>query len=140
MSVVDTNVIVHSTAPTSPEHSRARAALVRLGSQGPVATTRQILREYLAATTRPQSWARAFTLAEATADTEEFARRFDILEDGPLVWNELMALSRRFAFGGKQVHDANIMATMLAHGETRLLTFNAADFRRFEPLIEVVVP
>jgi hypothetical protein len=28
---------------------------------------------------------------------------------------------------------------MLAHGETRLLTFNEADFRRFSSLIEIVV-
>ena len=51
-----------------------------------------------------------------------------------------MRLTRSFAFGGTQVHDANIVATMLAHGETRLLTFNEADFRRFGSLIEVVVP
>ncbi len=51
-----------------------------------------------------------------------------------------MTLSRRFSFGGKQVHDANIVATMLAHGETRLLTFNGADFRRFSSVIEVVAP
>ncbi len=38
------------------------------------------------------------------------------------------------------MHDANIVATMLAHGETRLLTFNGADFRRFASLIEVVAP
>jgi len=42
--------------------------------------------------------------------------------------------------GGKQVHDATIVATMRAHGATRRLTFNAADFRRFAPLIEVVAP
>ena len=140
MSVVDTNVLVHSTAPTSPHHARARAALARLTSQEPVAVTRQVLREYLAATTRPQSWSQAYTLAEATAETAEVARRFAVLDDGPLVWNELMTLTRRFAFGGKQVHDANIVATMLAHGETRLLTFNDTDFRRFDSLIEVVVP
>jgi hypothetical protein len=29
---------------------------------------------------------------------------------------------------------------MLAHGESRLLTFNDADFRRFDVLIEVVAP
>jgi hypothetical protein len=29
---------------------------------------------------------------------------------------------------------------MLAHGERRLLTFNAADFLRFTALIEVVTP
>ena len=33
---------------------------------------------------------------------------------------------------GKKVHDANIVATMLAHGIRHLLTFNVADFRRFE--------
>ncbi len=42
--------------------------------------------------------------------------------------------------GGKQVHDANIAATMLAHGITRLLTFNVADFQRFAGLIELIAP
>jgi len=140
VSVVDTNVLVQSTASAAPEHARARMAVARLRAQGPVAVTRQILREYLAATTRPQSWSRALSLAEATADTDTFIRRFAVLEDGQAVWDELMGLTRSFSFGGKQVHDANIVATMLAHGETRLLTFNAADFRRFVPLIEVVAP
>jgi predicted nucleic acid-binding protein len=140
VSVVDTNVLIHSTASASPHHLRARAALAQFRAQGSVAVTRQVLREYLAATTRPQSWSRALTLAEATADTDSFIRRFAVLEDGPAVWGELMTLTRSFAFGGKQVHDANIVATMLAHGETRLLTFNDADFRRFGSLIDVVVP
>ena len=33
------------------------------------------------------------------------------------------------------LNDANIVATMLAHGIRHLLTFNVADFRRFEPMI-----
>jgi predicted nucleic acid-binding protein len=49
-------------------------------------------------------------------------------------------LCRRYSFGGRQVHDANVVATILAHGELRLLTFNEADFRRFAGLIEVVTP
>ena len=140
MSVVDTNVLVQSSVTTAPDHARARAAIARLRAQGPVAVTRQILREFLSATTRPQPWAKAATLAEATRNTDGFLRRFAVLEDGQPVWDELMGLTRSFSFGGKQVHDANIVATMLAHGETRLLTFNAADFRRFVPLIEVVAP
>jgi len=140
VSVVDTNVLVQSSVTTAPDHARARAAIARLRAQGPVAVTRQILREFLSATTRPQPWAKAATLAEATRNTDGFLRRFTVLEDGQAVWDELMGLTRSFSFGGKQVHDANIVATMLAHGETRLLTFNAADFRRFVPLIEVVVP
>lgn len=91
-------------------------------------------------TTRPQSWSHALTLEEAVADINGFLRRFTVLEDGQAVWDELMRLANSFAFGGKQVHDANIVATMLAHGETRLLTFNMADFRRFGSLIQVVAP
>jgi len=124
VSVVDTNVLVYSSATGSPHHARARAAIAQLASEGPVAVTRQILREYLAATTRVQSWSRAFTLAEAVADTEEFARRFVVLEDGLLVWEKLSALTRQFAFGGKQV---------------RLLTFNVTDFQRFDSVIELVM-
>jgi hypothetical protein len=44
------------------------------------------------------------------------------------------------ALAGRQVHDANIVATMLAHGEDRLLTMNRGDLRRFEPQIEIVEP
>ena len=51
-----------------------------------------------------------------------------------------MELCRRFTFGGRQVHDANIVATMLAHSERRLLTFNAVDFQRFAEMIEIAVP
>jgi hypothetical protein len=51
-----------------------------------------------------------------------------------------MELSRRCSFGGRQVHDANVVATMPVHGERRLPTFNKADFRRFTVLIEVVIP
>ena len=49
-----------------------------------------------------------------------------------------MTLCRDVEVGGRQVHDANIVAPMLAHGERRLLTFNGADFRRYEQRIELV--
>ena len=50
----------------------------------------------------------------------------------------LAALCREIPVGGKQVHDANIVATMLAHGERRLLTFNIRDFRRYTGHIELM--
>ena len=53
---------------------------------------------------------------------------------------QLLDLVRSVPMGGKQVHDANIVATMLAHGVGRLLTLNAADFRRFADRIELIVP
>ena len=140
MSFVDTNVLVYTTAHSAPFRNRARAALARLAAGEPLSVSRQILRVYIAVMTRPQTWGKALTVAEATADAAAFVRRFTVLEDGPLVWDQLVELSRHYSFGGRQVHDANVVATMLAHGERRLLTFNAADFRRFTALIDVVTP
>ena len=57
---------------------------------------------------------------------------------GPAVTESLIALCREVSVGGRQIHDANIVVTMLAHGERRLLTFNTADFRRYGDRIELV--
>ncbi len=47
----------------------------------------------------------------------------------------------RFGVSGAKVHDARLVALMLVNGVERILTFNAADFRRYEVLgIRAVVP
>ncbi len=40
----------------------------------------------------------------------------------------------------RQMARSAATAATLEYGETRLLTFNAADFTRFNRLIEIVVP
>ena len=138
---VDTNILVYASRQRSPFHARATAGLRRAGSEGgSLWFSRQILREYLAVVTRPQPTEPALSSAAAVADAEGFLARFDVAEDGPRVTRALLQLLAQHPSGGKQVHDANIVATMLTHGITRLLTFNEADFRRFGSLIEVVVP
>ena len=138
MSFIDTNVLVYATAEGAPFQDKARAALVALASNETLSISRQVLREYLAVTTRPQTWGKPLGLPEAMSDAAAFAKRFTMLEDGPAVWNRLAELSRQYAFAGRQVHDANIVATMIAHGERRLLTFNTRDFERFGAAIELV--
>jgi len=44
----------------------------------------------------------------------------------------------QITIGGKQVHDANIVATMLVYGIPQLLTHNPSDFARFSGLISVL--
>ena len=79
-------------------------------------------------------------MPDALVDVARFAKDFDILEDGPAVAAQLVQLCGAVAVAGRQVHDANIVATMLAHGETRLMTANRSDFQRFQPLIEILEP
>ena len=100
--------------------------------------SRQILREYLATVTRPQSWSPPVAMGTALEHIATLYAKFDILEDGPRVTEVLMQLCRGVSFAGRQVHDANIAATMLAHGERRLLTFNRGDFRRYGERIELI--
>ena len=113
--------------------------LVRASAQtDPLRISRQIIREYLAVVTRPQSWAAATPMKEALEDIDWLRETFEILEDGPSVTETLITLCREVPVGDRQIHDANIVATMLAHGERRLLTFNTADFRRYSDRIVLV--
>ena len=140
MSVADTNVLVHVSAVASLAHEQAGDALAKLAAEGPVAVTRQVLRKSVAVTKRPRSWAPAAKAKVAFETANGFAGQFEMLGDGPRVWHELVRLSRHAPFGGKQVNDADIAETTLAHGETQLLTFVGNTPRRFAPLIEIVEP
>ena len=135
---IDTNVLVYSLIPQAPDHHIATAALERAVEDEPASISRQIIREYLAVVTRPQVWSPPLSMADALDNVLWIVNTFQILSDGPAVTNRLMTLCREVPVGGRQIHDANIVATMLAHGERRLLTFNATDFRRYGSRIELL--
>ncbi|MCY4364986.1 MAG: type II toxin-antitoxin system VapC family toxin [Chloroflexi bacterium] len=138
---VDTNVLVYARFVEAPNHQLARGSLENALAEGePVRISRQVFREYLAVVTRPQTWSVPIARNEALGDIERLADSFEVLEDGRTVTDWLLLLCRRIPVGGKQIHDANIVATMLAYGEDRLLTFNEADFRRFQDHIQLVEP
>lgn len=135
----DTNILICSRVMGSPDHLVARAMLQR-AFQGPepVRISRQIIREYLSAITRP-TWAGHISREDALNDVVTLLDRFEILEDGPRVTETLLALCREVVVNSRQIHDANIVATMLAYGERRLLTFNIADFRRYGDRIDLII-
>ena len=135
---IDTNILVQARSRRGPFRQAALVALNRArGSDEPLFISRQIIREYLAVVTRPQSWATPLSIGDALDDAEHLAAMFTILEDGPLVTERFVALCREVPVGGRQIHDANIVATMLAHDERRLLTLNTSHFRRYSDRIEL---
>lgn len=136
---IDANVFVSARNIQAPACAPARAALARaLESGEPMRISRQVMREYLSAVTRPQIWSDPLSMAEALDDVARLSGAFEVLEGGPRVMGMLVGLCRDVAVAGKQVHDANIVATMIAHGERQLLTFNGSDFRRFGDRIELI--
>lgn len=133
---IDTNVLVYATHTTAFEHAAARAALARLEAEGSdMWVSLQVLREYLAAVTRPQATSPALPMGTAIADVRRFRQVFDVAEDRTAVLGRLLALLGAHSGAGRQVHDTNIVATMIERGIYRLLTFNSADFRRFAGII-----
>ena len=135
----DTNVLIRARFEAAPGHELARRRMSK-AAEGHEALriSRQVLREYLAVVTRPQAWSPPVPMDEALEHAMRLEAEFDMLEDGPAVTDALAALCREVPVAGKQVHDANIVATMLAHGERRLLTFDARGFQRYEGRIELV--
>jgi len=136
---VDTNVLIYAHSALAPLHAVAFAALQDLAAAGTeLVISRQTLREYLAGMTRPGLFTGMLPMPTLIADVQIIEAQFRVVEDGPAVTAQLLALLTRVTAGGKQVHDANVVATMLAHGIPNLLTNNVADFARFGAYITVV--
>ena len=138
---MDTNVLVYASRTAAAMHSQATSALHRLEGEGvELCVGRQVLREYLVRVTRPDASTVLLDLSDAAADTRHLAEVYTVLEDGPAATEHLLRLVCQFPTRGKRVHDTSVIATMLAHGVTRLLTFNQSDFVRFGSVIELVAP
>jgi predicted nucleic acid-binding protein len=136
---VDTNILVFATDAASPLQSAAETALEEWRKQGAeLCVSVQVLREYLAVTTRPAPGQTAPPDYPAIlGNMAAFRAAFNVLEGTKPVSEKLGELVQQFAVKGRQVHDANIAATMLTHGLKDLLTHNSADFARFSPLLTV---
>ena len=134
---IDTNVLVFATIPASPLHQAAIAAVHRVAMSGAAAwISRQVLREYLVQLTRPgvlPPASAAIAVTQATA----LCALYRVADETAMVSRELFTVLQSGLAAGKQVHDANIVATCRAYGIPRLLTHNAADFLRYAALVRV---
>jgi predicted nucleic acid-binding protein len=136
---IDTNILVYARAAQSPFHNAALQVIQSLDDSGvEIWISRQILREYLSTLTRPQQFTNPLSLETLIEDIRLFQTRFRVAEDNRQVTQQLLTLMEQIYIGGRQVHDANIVATMQIYGISQLLTHNIADFNRFSNLITVL--
>jgi predicted nucleic acid-binding protein len=136
---IDTNVLVNVKQQFSPFHSAAVSRLDELRDQGVTLwINRQVLREYLVAMSRPGGLTKPVPMANLVRDVREFSAAFLLADDDQRVTEELLRLLTRVAVAGKQVHDANVVATMLVQRIPRLLTNNVGDFARFSDIITIL--
>jgi len=134
---IDTNILVYANVIETPFHQQALAAINTAHEAGrTIWISRQVIREYLMTLTRPQAFEN-LTKATVLEQVDRFIVRFQIADDTAIVSEQLVKLMEDFKVGGKQVHDANIVATMLAYDIPCLLTHNTKDFRRFREVIKI---
>lgn len=137
---VDTNILVYASIAQTEFHALAVRAILKHSLGGrQLWISRQILREYLATVTRPQASISPVDISVAISEVRSFEERFRVAEDSTQVTSRLLDLLNETGTGGKQVHDANIVATMLTYGIDQLLTHNTSDFSRFSDIITILL-
>ena len=130
---VDTNVFLTATDRTRSQHVIARSLLTEAGTgEFQLALSGQVLREYLVVATRPvEANGLGLSTRDALRNVEIFASPpFAFCDEPESVSHHLVQLTRRYELAGRRIHDANIVATMTAHGIARLITQNVRDFEQ----------
>lgn len=138
--MADTNILLRFVAPNDPNHALVRDVIYSLltGSLE-VCYTSQNLAEFWNVCTRPITARSGFGLS-----VEETDRRAKVIEsyltflpDSEAVHLEWRRLVVTYSVMGVKVHDARLVAAMLVHGVTDILTFNTDDFKRFSQVTAV---
>ena len=79
---LDTNILVYSSFPTAPFYDAARSRLAELERDGACFwTSRQVLREFLASTTRPGVVDPPPALDALTQAVQQFEAAFEIADE-----------------------------------------------------------
>ena len=142
MILVDTGILVRYFQPHDAVYPHIHSAIARLQTDGDqITASLQNVSEFWNVCTRPKT-ARG-GLGVSIAETDQrltiLEQRLPILDEHPDTYPIWRGLVVRHSVSGRQVHDTRLAALMLAHGVTRILTLNGADFARF-PGITVIDP
>lgn len=135
---LDTNILIRYDIIETPEHQQIRQAITSLIHENcTLWINRQVIREYCRVLTHP-SFNRPLKMPQAVARARKLIPYFKIADENQEVTNNLLNLLDTVPIGGKQVHDANIVATMQMAHIQYLVTLNVSDFRRFSDYITLV--
>ena len=137
--LLDTNVLLRSSDPTSGLQALADLSVTRLlANNDQLYITSQNIIEFWVVATRPaQVNGLGWSVERTRAEIEQIISQFPQLEETPEIFPHWFNLVTSYQIQGKRVHDARLVAVMLAHGVTHLLTFNPDDFRSINEIVVV---
>ncbi|MEP6903904.1 MAG: type II toxin-antitoxin system VapC family toxin [Actinomycetota bacterium] len=134
--VPDTNILLRFAVRTDPQHSIVLSAIRKLKNGGDkIHILPQTCVEFWNVFTRPSARnGFGFSVQKANHSLGLLEKIFPLLPDDENVHKEWRKLVVNFGVSGVQVHDARIVAAILIHKVTHILTFNTADFVRYSSL------
>lgn len=134
--VVDTNVLLAASDEARASHHAALDLLNHDTRR--LAVTSQIVREYLAVSTRPvEANGLGMEGAKAVANVQVLLEDMALLPENAECSERVMGLVRQGRALGKQVHDANVVAVAVSHRAGVIVTDNVRHFDRFSDLIQI---
>lgn len=136
---LDPNIFVSWVTESSEFHDNAVDTVRKLRDSGSGRfISVQVLHEFFSTST----WLSALSLEEvqksAIGSMKLFRRAFAVLPESSEVGQILIELLEQTKTSSKQIHDANIVATMISHDVTDILTNNPGNFEHFSPQITVL--
>jgi len=141
---LDTGILLRLLHADDPLHATVRTAVRALRRRrSAFCTSFQNIAEFWNVSTRPASARGGLGLELPVVErrVQTIDRWCQVLvetEPSYVLWRRLVASQ---GVSGVAVHDARLVATMLAHGKTHMVTLNERDFRRYESEgIKIVTP
>ena len=133
--LADTNVLLRFLHSSDPNYSEVQTALEGLRTdRHQLRATSQNFAEFWNVSTRPVSQ-NGYGLN--TSQVHELLQRaeelFPLLPDSPAIYLEWRRLVVDYSISGVTVHDARLVAAMMSHKVTHILTFDTEDFARYKP-------
>ena|SRR6266853_3867368 len=131
--LVDTNILLRSAQPNHPLCSQAAHAVSKLIRQmDAVFFCSQNIAEFWNVATRPAGLNRlGLSQEEAIQEVSNIEKLLTLLPDIPAIYIAWKEIVRDHKVQGIKVYDARLVATMSVYAVKSVLTFNAADFKRY---------
>ena len=131
---LDTNILVYLANEDSPFHFRSAEKFKEIAGKSELWISRQVLREYAVVMTRPGIVEKPLSSNEVASDIEKWESIFQIADETEEVTGILVELIKTHDIKGKKIHDANIVAAMMANSIQTLFTLNVDDFKKFKKI------
>ena len=136
---LDTNILVYLANKDSPFHSGVTGKFKEIINTYELWISRQVLREYAVVMTRSGTVEKPLSPENVASDIEKWKNAFHVADETEETTRILVELIKSYKITGKNIHDANIFATMMANSIQTLFTLNTGDFQKFKDLTLITI-